>query len=442
MTEDIERELRASLARHAADAPAGDLLAERIIAAAERPPAAASRRRAWRTWTLPLVAAAAVAALVTGAVGLAHYHPSDSAAPPAAVSGSATQHPTRPAPSRTPASSAPTTSPSPAGRVDLTGVRVRDLTFAGQDDGWALGSADCMSGPGRCTALLRTTDGRTWSGIKGAAFNVPGVRNCADPCVTNLRFATDQIGYAFGPSALFITNDGGAHWSRQPGGALALETLDEDVIRVEADSSSGCPGPCGLSVATAALGSPAWHTVRLADAAAGAFLSRSHDVDYVLLTGNPAGGAGRASSTLYSSTDDGRHWTQRGEPCPQTGGEVDGTALAAGAGARIAVLCRVRQGGAQFVATSSGGAFAARGTVPASATLLAGDPRTVLAVAGSGLRVSTDGGRAWSRVPDISGSVTFAGFESTTVGRVVSDGGRTIWTTRDGGATWHEVTLP
>jgi hypothetical protein len=45
-------------------------------------------------------------------------------------------------------------------------------------------------------------------------------------------------------------------------------------------------------------------------------------------------------------------------------------------------------------------------------------------------------------VPDISGSVTFAGFESTTVGRVVSDGGRTIWTTRDGGATWHEVTLP
>ncbi len=32
--------------------------------------------------------------------------------------------------------------------------------------------------------------------------------------------------------------------------------------------------------------------------------------------------------------------------------------------------------------------------------------------------------------------MSFLGFESPSVGRAVTDGGRTIWTTFDGGKTW------
>jgi photosystem II stability/assembly factor-like uncharacterized protein len=290
--------------------------------------------------------------------------------------------------------------------------------------------------------LLRTTDGTSWHGMSGAAFNVDGVRNCADPCVTGLRFATDRIGYAYGPQALYMTTDGGAHWRRQPGGALALETLNGDVIRVDAGSPSGCPGPCNLEVATAAIGSGHWARTPLGASAIHVWLSRGGTADYLLLTQNPAGGGDSQTSTLYRSVDGGRHWTAEGEPCPQAGGEVDSTALAAGGAARVAVLCRARSTGAQFVATSTGGRFVRRGAVDTAAALLTGDPRTVLVTGGSGLSRSLDGGRVWAPSPDLRGNVGFVGFESSTIGRAVSADGRAIWTTRDGGATWTPVMLP
>jgi photosystem II stability/assembly factor-like uncharacterized protein len=42
-------------------------------------------------------------------------------------------------------------------------------------------------------------------------------------------------------------------------------------------------------------------------------------------------------------------------------------------------------------------------------------------------------------VPGVTGEVAFVGFESDRVGRVVTGGGRTIWTTRDAGETWTKV---
>jgi hypothetical protein len=37
----------------------------------------------------------------------------------------------------------------------------------------------------------------------------------------------------------------------------------------------------------------------------------------------------------------------------------------------------------------------------------------------------------------VGGDVGFVGFESAQVGRVVADGGRSIWTTRDAGRSRH-----
>jgi hypothetical protein len=41
----------------------------------------------------------------------------------------------------------------------------------------------------------------------------------------------------------------------------------------------------------------------------------------------------------------------------------------------------------------------------------------------------------------VSGGVTFAGFESATVGRLVTGGEQTIWTTRNAGGSWTKISF-
>ncbi|HET6876522.1 MAG TPA: hypothetical protein VFH38_03240 [Jatrophihabitans sp.] len=467
----LEAALRATLTEHARHAPAADVLAERILAAVDAPPPARdlygrppARPRAWRSWATPLVAAASVAAVAGAVVGVAHLTagtPRPVAAPPPPQSSpvqhsgdrvfSTLGHPHARSRSRpSPRSSYASPPPSASVAAGLRGVRVLDLTFTGTDDGWALASADCLYRTGRCTAVLRTRDGTHWSGMPGAAFNVPGVQHCAAPCVTHLRFADDRVGYAFGPSTMFMTTDGGRSWQRQPGGALALETLDGNVIRVVA-KGTGCPGPCHVQVETAAIGSTVWSLAQLPPNGppgsgwfgAGVQFARGVGGDaYLLLQGNPAGGAGRATSQLLRSTDAGRTWSTVGEPCPQSGAEVDSYQLAAGGGGRVSALCATRQVPQRwFVATSTdaGAHFAGQpGTIPPAAAggLLNGDPATVLISAGRRIARSTDGGRTWTLVARPAGPFTFLGFENAQVGRAVTRRGNAIWTTRDGGLSW------
>jgi hypothetical protein len=461
---DLEERLRDTLVDRARQAPAGAPLADRILTELDASVPVLRPRRGWRTWSLPLLAAAAVAAVVTGVVGLGHVR--FSAAPAPAVSHQAP----RPSDAGPPSSSAPTRTgaptrvrqtsaapsyqpPPPPPALGVTGFRVVDLTFASETQGWALGSADCVSGPGRCTALLRTEDGSTtWQSFAGAAFDVPGVPGCEThpaTCVDHLRFATNTVGYAYGSERLYMTTDGGTHWTLQPGpGAEALETLSDNVIRVVSDGP-GCPGPCNVRVETSAIGSSTWHAVALAAGqvnADGVVLARSEHDAYVLLTANPAGGAGRATSTLYVSTNDGQSWSDRGEPCPQSGGEVDSASVAASPHGVVTVLCRPRLagGGRAFVGISrdAGTSFAPLGSpLPRNAeNLLAGDPDTVLIAAGAhAYRYRS--GTGWSRIDAISGSADFVGFESTSTGRVVTNGGRSIWSTFDGTGSWSAYTF-
>ena len=177
---------------------------------------------------------------------------------------------------------------------------------------------------------------------------MPGVKACRAPCVQHVRFATDRIGYAFGPAAFFITTDGGRDWQRQTGGALAVETLDGNVVRLRS-SGSGCPGPCGLSIQTAIVGSTGWKSPPLPPIrgeVAGVQLVRGGSNVYLLATGHVAGGAPSATSTLLRSTDDGATWSSRQDPCPQRpgSGEVDTTAIAAGAGDTVTATVPASRG--------------------------------------------------------------------------------------------------
>ncbi len=466
---DVETALRASLAARARHTPAADLLAERIIAGAsagigagvglvplrERP-----RARQWRTWTLPLVAAGAVAAVAAALVGINQFGHTAGHKPAVPLSAgpatptptlrptSAATSPSPPGPSGSPAAGSPTRPVPELGPVPVN-FTVFDLTFASADEGWSLGSGRCLSGSGLCTSLIRTTDGgQTWHGVRPPPANVTGVHGCADPCVWHVRFATDQIGYAFGPAAFFLTTDGGRNWRRGPGGADALETLDGNAIRVAARNGCSPPG-CVYGVQTAQIGSGTWHDVGLSAATSGTSvgvaLARTGRRAFLEVFGHTAGGGPDARSALYTSGDDGANWTSRGEPCPQRGVETDSTAIAAANDGSVTVLCRPRGGQRpQFTSTSTDGARSFRpgnptlgvGTVAA----LGAASSTVLLVASDDTYRSADGGVTFRRLGANGGSspgpANWIGFESPTVGRAVSDAGQAIWTTRDAGLTW------
>lgn len=313
-------------------------------------------------------------------------------------------------------------------------MRVADLSFVGTEDGWALGTRPC--GNSTCRALARTTDGaRTWHAIT------------APPQPTqHLRFADPSVGYAFTTTRLFMTTDGGRTWQRQSGGADQLEILNGTVIRVT--DGGGCPPGCRYRIERAAVGSSSWHPVRAwtGGAGDGVELARTgHDV-YVADHGHTAGGALNARTTLDISHDDGTTWTQHHDPCPTSArNEVDLVALTTAPDGTVAGLCRQRAaGGRALLLTSSDGGASfhianRRALGSADVALIAAASAQDLFADSDELYRSTDGGNHFGRVAGPA-QPSFLGFETARVGRALT-GSDTVWTTRDGGATWSRSSV-
>lgn len=458
---EVERALRDSLGRHARQAPPADLLAERIIHAAGRTDGApAARRRpgrSWRTWSLPVLAAASVAAVVVGVSVAGNLHHDASHTPPATISGnrgsSTTTATTHPAPEHSTSHSGQPVGPG-TNTSTLHAFRATDLTFVGSSNGWALGTANCLTSAGRCTAMMYTTDGgATWHSMTGPAADVGSGCTGPDPCVAHVRFANDKVGYAYGDSAFFMTLDGGAHWGQQPGGALAVETLDGNVIRVTS-AGSGCPGPCNVQVQTAPIGSADWTTADLPRAATVETdgvgpLVRSGSKAYLLFTGHTAGGAQSATSTLYVSGDDGTHWTSVGEPCPQPArGERDSTTIAAAPDGTVFAGCvnRMTQAASIAVSDNGGATWALRSAFSsAGLSMLAAASGQDLLAMSDVLYRSSDGGAHFTKVQQNSQGPlggAWIGFESDRDGHVLDTNGSTLWATTDAGAHWTSFTFP
>lgn len=437
MSDDFERKVRDSLRAHAADAPVSDEVVDRVLDSLEgtRPRLPDRVRR--RMVAVPVLAAAAVVVIAVGVVlvprGDDGAERAASPRTPAQLSASAvTAAPPAPESNKAPGRSSAQT-------ASLRGVRVLDLTFTASDDGWALASARCTEDPSRrCTAILRSTDGISWTGQAGTPpFRVAGATG-GGPLVDHLRFATDDIGYAYGPGALFMTTNGGRQWQQQQGGALSLETADGNVVRLLSDNS-------GVQVQTARIGTSDWTSRALGghpgDGASGAFLSRTNRDVYVLLIG--VGPDDPSTASLYRSGDDGRTWQSVTSACPYPGG-YQATGVAAGADGRVAVTCRLPQTPEARLAISvdAGAAFTDHGSLPQRSGFLAVGPPGVYLLALDTLSRTTDSGGHWRSVAGIDPGFISLGFESDEIGRIVADNGTTIWTTRNGGDSWRILRLP
>ena len=464
MPDEFESLLRDTLQERSADAPPAGPVAQRILAAA-RATSIDSRRARRPGWLLPVIAACAVVLVVGAALAaVAIVRHVSSPTPPAAP----THGTTAPAPSPSPSASlSPSPSPSQGSATPTaptvgavggpvpSGLKISDLTFVSADEGWGLGTAPCAHAP--CTSLVRTTDGgRSWVGIRPPAVGLTGVDDCLTGCISHVRFATPLVGYLFGPTLLYLTTDGGATWQRQTGGAVSLEIGNGTVLRVD---DQGCLPGCGFRVQRAPVGSSAWRTVLTIPPAmdTGAEVARTGHQAFVLVYGHVAGGASSAHSTLFASTDDGATWTNRGEPCPQTGsGEIDASALTTAPDGAVAVLCTRRVSFTSFIAVSSDGGASFRagktltdvqgpiGASSAAVVFVQGAPG---GTANGELVRSADGGGTWQVVAghpaksETSGP-GFLGFETPTTGRWVSRADpATVWTTTDAGAHWTAHTF-
>lgn len=457
---DMERELRETLAEHARRAPAAEGLAERIIAEAQLEESAHEPRPArsrWRAWSLPAIAAACVAGVVASIALVAslqhpkthsantppvHTPPPTSAAATSTAATASTAASSSQAPSTAPTSPAQVIGPVP------NSFQVTDLTFVGTKDGWALGRGECFKTPSQaCPALLRTSDGgEHWTSVRNPPANISISGACANPCIEHIRFANEEVGYAYGQNALFMTTDGGAHWIRQKGGADALETLSGNVIRVT--DGGNCPPACSYQAFTADVGSSNWQAARLPGNSSGdsVVLNRTGHDAYLLIRQNPAGGAGSAKPTLLTSSDDGVSWSNKSTPCPQDAGhngEIDANFMTTAEDGSVAVVCAPRLGVAsgQFTATSHNGDTpfppGTRGAFRGMASAVGAASGSVLLVSADDTYRSTNGGQTWHPMGTAGpGQVSWIGFETSSVGRAISADSRTIWTTTDAGATW------
>src|SRR5215471_11365540 len=316
------------------------------------------RRAVWRymrrAWWLPAVASVALCAAGCGAraPGEARRPPSP-ARPAGHAAGGTAGHTAGPTAGHAPA---------PAG-APLSGQFLIDLTWIGDQRGWALAAAPCATG--LCPRLASTRNGgHTWQALPDPPVHIPyGTGDCPPAaCVSHLRFATPAVGYLSGP-ALYQTVDGGRTWQPVPSRRVeSLEPSAGTVVRVVYDHG-GCPGPCDRVVQETTAGSGAWHTLLRIPAAsagyspAGQLVRQGTAVMYLPLYGHMAGGAGSAHALILSTADAGQTWQQLPDPCGGTGSsEHDAIDMAAAPGGFAAVLCAPRSGtGSTFVVTSDDG---------------------------------------------------------------------------------------
>jgi len=308
------------------------------------------------------------------------------------------------------------------------------------DEWWLLGSARCLTGPGICGAIVRTTDG-------GSSFaGIPSPPVSAND-VTQLRYANALDGYAFDPE-LWATTNGGTSWARiaAPGAVTELAAADGEAYALAcATASSSCQS---MELLRSSVGSLSWRPVSTPTALGDGSQFAVSGPDLYVLTGS------EPPLVLLFSSDKGAAFSKRADPCrADLGGRL--TAAADGSPTLWAACPTGTEATAEL--SSNGGA-----TWREAEPIEAGFPNSLqLAAASSSVALAwprgeneppaaldrtTNGGKSYSAVLSSAWRVSWAGFSDTTRAyALVTPSGSTaptdLFESTDSGATWHQVVI-
>jgi len=338
------------------------------------------------------------------------------------------------------------------------GFEANSVTWLSAQRGWVLGAAAC--GKNACAEVIGTTDAAmTWRliGTVGAPIAEFGGR----PGITEIRFATPAVGWAFG-TYLFRTSTGGKFWARVPipGGGkqvLALAAGPTQTYAVVTGCAWGagiCPRPLSFwRIPTGGRGGWTRIPLRLppndgADVAV--FGATVYVLDEQLQFGRP--------DLFYASTD-GRHFTARPAPCNHAKDLALIQAVPMSAD-RVAMLCDGNPGFSKAVKTVYVSAdtgktdtYAGQMGLFGIQAQLAASPSGNLAVAstsnGSFVYINDthkqawtmvegigDGGAGWNDITYVTNSQAWVVYEPAD-----SSGTGQLWTTHDAGLHWSIAKL-
>ena len=425
-------------AANATSTPVG--LAERLIEAAQTDVPARPARR----FVAPLLAAAAVLVLAAGIAVVAdsHHH-------------------------HAPAVNIPTPSastPAPTPTVSVPHFSTTSVYFVDGQHGWALGDGPCPTGVKTdCATLLSSNDGgATWTraGLPSGLVSTKDDASCGDnggiagPCIDQIAFANEHVGYAWSFHTLYMTTDGAHTWTALKSEQVVnVAFVGTTALRLRAIHP--CSSPCDYELAEAQLGTNAWHVVTPG------LPGPSNGTEITATTGRAyfVSGAFRFTSSdivptpqyLYTSTD-GKHWT-KARAAALCGGESF-VQVTAGPTGLLTLLCPGPTSESLptvEVSTDHGASFSTPIPLPKGSGSLIPDVVAIgpgeligsLDTQTGGTYRTGDGGRTWDLVDrttltEFGGSI--AQFVSADEGFRAASDGSFVSITTDGGVSWHHVT--
>ena len=336
--------------------------------------------------------------------------------------------------------------------------KANSVTWVSAQRGWVLGAARCGK---NCSDVIGTSNsGKKWQLIGTVKAPISNLGK-GTPGVTEIRFSTPAVGWAFG-QFLFRTSNGGKSWARMPvpGGGkqvLALAANGTRTYAVISDCAFGkglCPKPLSFWRIATKPGAKWTHIpLNLPKALTPdvAVLGKTvYVVDEQLEFGHP--------DKFYASTD-GVHFAARPAPCDHTQDLALIQAVPMSA-TRVALLCDGNPGFSKAVKTVYTSAntgktdtFAGQMGLFGIQAELAASPSGNLAVAsesdGSFIYINDTHKKAWTMVEGIGdggagwNDISYA---SNTTAWVVygpadfSNIGQ-LWVTHDSGHHWGPVKL-
>jgi photosystem II stability/assembly factor-like uncharacterized protein len=352
--------------------------------------------------------------------------------------------------------------PAPAAGVPAA-FKANSITWDTPRHGWVLGRAGC--GTKTCTEVLGTTDGGgVWELLGTVPARIPSLGQ-PGPGVTEIRFATPEAGWAFGPG-LFATANGGRSWAAEP-----IPGQGQQVLALAASHTAAYAVVSPCTFGSGACGKPLslWRTTSLAGRSwtrvTGVTLPSNFQAEVAVsgstvYVADPLHGSSNSLDKLYASTDGGRHFSARRVPCDSQPA-IGLLQVVATSPAHVALLCAGNPGFSKamkyvYRSADTGKTYTYAGLMSPFGiqAQLAVSPAGNMAVAtwsdGSFIDINDtqsthwtmvigfgDGGAGWNDITYVTDNEAWVVYAPVTS----VDGLGKILVTHDGGRHWQVITL-